>query len=120
MMVLFPFEESYYRSHGVSAKFVGHPAADEIEQITRKQAREMLTGEGLQVDRTTIALLPGSRTSEIDSLGGLFLETAKRIAQDPSVKVVSDSIPNGWMGLDIGPETQTLYSKTLLPAKTIP
>lgn len=44
---------------------------------------------------------------------------AKRIAQDPSVKVVSDSIPNGWMGLDIGPETQTLYSKTLLLAKTI-
>ena len=46
MMVLFPFEESFYRSHGVPAKFVGHPAADEIEQITKTEAREKLTGEG--------------------------------------------------------------------------
>ena len=81
MMVLFPFEETFYRSQGVSAKFVGHPAADEIEQITRKQAREKFTGEGVQVDRTTIALLPGSRRSEIDNLGRLFLETAERITQ---------------------------------------
>jgi len=81
MMVLFPFEETFYRSHGVSAKFVGHPAADEIEQITRKEAREKFTGEGVQVDRTTIALLPGSRRSEIDNLGRLFLDTAERITQ---------------------------------------
>ncbi|MEC8870556.1 MAG: lipid-A-disaccharide synthase [Pseudomonadota bacterium] len=81
MMVLFPFEETFYRSHGVSAKFVGHPAADEIDQITRKQAREKLAGEGIQVDRTTIALLPGSRRSEIDKLGRLFLDTAERITQ---------------------------------------
>ena len=81
MLVLFPFEETFYRSHGVSAKFVGHPAADEIDQITRKQAREKLAGEGLQVDRTTIALLPGSRRSEIDKLGRLFLDTAERITQ---------------------------------------
>jgi len=81
MMVLFPFEETFYRLHGVSAKFVGHPAADEIDQITRKQAREKLTGEGLEVDRTTVALLPGSRRSEIDSLGRLFLDTAERLAQ---------------------------------------
>jgi len=81
MLVLFPFEETFYRSHGVSAKFVGHPAADEIDQITRKQAREKLAGEGLQVDRTTIALLPGSRRSEIDRLGRLFLDTAERITQ---------------------------------------
>ena len=81
MMVLFPFEETFYRSQGVSAKFVGHPAADEIDQITRKQAREKLAGEGIQVDRTTIALLPGSRRSEIDKLGRLFLDTAERITQ---------------------------------------
>ena len=81
MMVLFPFEETFYRSHGVSAKFVGHPAADDIEQISRKQARETLAGEGVQADRTTIALLPGSRRSEIDYLGRLFLDTAERITQ---------------------------------------
>ena len=80
-MVLFPFEETFYRSHGVSAKFVGHPAADEIDQISRKQAREKFAGEGIQVDRTTIALLPGSRRSEIDKLGRLFLDTAERITQ---------------------------------------
>ena len=93
MMVLFPFEETVYRSQGVSAKFVGHPAADEIDQITRKQAREKLAGEGIQVDRTTIALLPGSRRSEIDKLGRLFLDTAERITQANSqIQFITNNI----------------------------
>ena len=44
---------------------------------------------------------------------------AEQIAHGTPVKVVSDSIPEGWMGLDIGTETQILYSQKLLHAKTI-
>ncbi len=63
MLVIFPFEEPFYRERGVSAEFVGHPLADLPQPtITREQfARE----SGLNPARSWIALLPGSRAKEI-------------------------------------------------------
>jgi lipid-A-disaccharide synthase len=63
MLVIFPFEEAFYREHGVKAEFVGHPLAELPEpSISREQfARE----NRLEPDRTWIALLPGSRPKEI-------------------------------------------------------
>ena len=78
VLALFPFEPPLYDERGGKAVFVGHPLADEIapEDGTdegRKRARGVL---GVADDRFVIALLPGSRASEIDFLGGLFLDTA--------------------------------------------
>ena len=63
MLVIFPFEQAFYREHGVSAEFVGHPLADlPLPAITRERfARE----SGLNASRSWIALLPGSRAKEI-------------------------------------------------------
>ena len=63
MLVIFPFEESFYREHGVAAEFVGHPLADlPLPEISREQfARE----SGLNPSRSWIGLLPGSRAKEI-------------------------------------------------------
>jgi lipid-A-disaccharide synthase len=63
MLVIFPFEEPFYREHGVEAEFVGHPLADLPQpEITREQfARE----SGLNPSRSWIGLLPGSRPKEI-------------------------------------------------------
>jgi lipid-A-disaccharide synthase len=63
MLVIFPFEEPFYRERGVSAEFVGHPLADlEPPEISREQfARE----SGLNPSRSWIGLLPGSRAKEI-------------------------------------------------------
>jgi lipid-A-disaccharide synthase len=63
MLVIFPFEEGFYRDRGVSAEFVGHPLADlPPPAITREQfARE----SGLDATRCWIGLLPGSRAREI-------------------------------------------------------
>ncbi|MGA8741389.1 MAG: lipid-A-disaccharide synthase [Terracidiphilus sp.] len=63
MLVIFPFEEPFYRERGVSAEFVGHPLADLPQPaITREQfARE----SRLNPARSWIALLPGSRAKEI-------------------------------------------------------
>ncbi len=63
MLVIFPFEQAFYREHGVSAEFVGHPLADlPLPSATRDHfARE----SGLNPSRTWIALLPGSRAKEI-------------------------------------------------------
>ena len=63
MLVIFPFEEPFYREHGVEAEFVGHPLADlPLPEISREQfAREC----GLNPSRSWIGLLPGSRAKEI-------------------------------------------------------
>ena len=63
MLVIFPFEEPFYREHGVQVTFVGHPLADlPTPEISREQfAREA----GLTPARSWIALLPGSRPKEI-------------------------------------------------------
>ena len=63
MMVVFPFEVDLYRHAGVDVRFVGHPLADIVKSAyTREESRSLL---GIDRDRRTIALLPGSRTKEI-------------------------------------------------------
>ena len=64
MVVIFPFEESYYRERGVEAEFVGHPLAEMAgPSVSREEfARE----SGLDAGRTWIGLLPGSRITEIE------------------------------------------------------
>ena len=63
MLVIFPFEEEFYRERGVEAEFVGHPLADlPLPVITREQ---FAAENGLAPAATWIALLPGSRAKEI-------------------------------------------------------
>ena len=62
MLVIFPFEESFYREHGIEAEFVGHPLAE----LGAAHPREQFASEnGLDPGRNWIALLPGSRMGEI-------------------------------------------------------
>ncbi len=79
MLVLLPFELELYKKHQVNAEFVGHPLADEIPfNLSRAEARETL---GLPVQRHTLAILPGSRMSEIKYLADDFIKAAKILQQ---------------------------------------
>jgi lipid-A-disaccharide synthase len=75
MLVIFPFEEAFYRAHGVAAEFVGHPLADlEPPTVTRQAfARE----NNLDASKFWIGLLPGSRARELDANLPTMLETAR-------------------------------------------
>ncbi len=64
MVVIFPFEAEFYREHGVPVAYVGHPLRETLPAIPDR--RVLLTGWGLDPERLTIALLPGSRASEIE------------------------------------------------------
>lgn len=76
MLTLFPFEAEYFRQRDVPASFVGHPLADEIpETIDRGAARAALGVDAEYV----VALLPGSRISELERLGALFVDVAARL-----------------------------------------
>ncbi|KAF0283335.1 MULTISPECIES: lipid-A-disaccharide synthase [Spiribacter] len=79
MLCIFPFEADYLQAQGVDARFVGHPLADAIDPAgTADAARESL---GVAADETLIALLPGSRGSEIKALLPVFLDVAARLAE---------------------------------------
>lgn len=74
VLALLPFEPPLYAKHGFKAEFVGHPLADSIpEQPDRRALREELH---LKPNGFVVALLPGSRASEVRRLGRLFLDTA--------------------------------------------
>ncbi len=80
MMVLFPFEETFYHQHGVSAVCVGHPLVDEVPILPQVWDVEPRPPYRL-------ALLPGSRASEIERLLPLMLEAASTLAAELPVEV---------------------------------
>ena len=81
LLCLFPFEPKYYEKVGVEARFVGHPLADEISPgdsspLKKEESRAKL---GLRAGSKVIALLPGSRKSEISHMLITFLDAARII-----------------------------------------
>jgi len=78
VLCLLPFETDFYARHQVRAVFVGHPLADEIPlAIDREAARREL---GLGGAAPVVALLPGSRMSEVTRLGAPFVAAAVHLA----------------------------------------
>lgn len=82
MLVVFPFEEALYRNAGIPVTYVGHPLAEVIPmEPDVSEARKIL---GLRQDATVIAILPGSRLSEIKYNTAAFVGAAKLLAQRDS------------------------------------
>lgn len=85
MLSIFPFEGPIYRQHQIPYVYVGHPLADEINPPP-------LGGRGAS-NGTTIALLPGSRTQEIERLAPLFFETAEHcLKKQPNLQFVLPTV----------------------------
>lgn len=79
MLCIYPFEDEFFARAGVDSRFVGHPLADEIALETdHSAARESF---GVDADAPLVALLPGSRRSEIQRLLPVFLEVACQITE---------------------------------------
>jgi len=78
ILCLLPFEPKFYADHGVTARFVGHPLADQFPlEADRAGARAAL---GLTNDAEVVALLPGSRMGEVSRLAAPFVAAARAIA----------------------------------------
>lgn len=93
MLTLFPFEAAFYRDHQVPVTCVGHTLADQFPlQPDKDAARSRL---GLSSANTLIALLPGSRSSEVALLGPDFLAAAQQLHQrDPQIHFVIPAANN--------------------------
>ncbi|WP_310625249.1 lipid-A-disaccharide synthase [Limnohabitans sp.] len=92
VLCIFPFETNLLAQHGIEATYVGHPLAQTIPEVPdRAAARAAL---GLPQDATVVALLPGSRSSEIEYLAHHFLQAAQRMAQQqPGLHFVLPAMP---------------------------
>jgi lipid-A-disaccharide synthase len=92
VLCLFPFEPELLQAHGVAASYVGHPLADAIPlQPPRAAAR---AGLGLADDVALVAVLPGSRRSEIQYIAPVFLQTVALLAsQRPALRFVLPVAP---------------------------
>jgi lipid-A-disaccharide synthase len=92
VLCLFPFEPELLHAHGVPASFVGHPLADAIPlQTPRDVSRQAL---GLGASEPVVALLPGSRRSEIHYIAPAFLQAAKLMHQQrPELRFVLPLAP---------------------------
>lgn len=80
MLVLFKFEEEFYKKYGIDAKFVGHPLLDIVKPTMEK--KEFLNNLGLSESKTTLALLPGSRKAEIENILPVMLKAAMLIRKE--------------------------------------
>jgi lipid-A-disaccharide synthase len=108
VLCVLPFEPKFYESHGVNAKFVGHPLADAIPlDVDKAAARAQL---GFPPDKPVLAVLPGSRRSEVSRLAAPFMGTAdwlkKRLPDlTIAVAIASDSVAEHFneatRGLDV-------------------
>jgi lipid-A-disaccharide synthase len=75
VLSILPFEKEFLEKHRVGVAYIGHPLADEIPLDTDQQeARRKL---GISQDETLVALLPGSRVSEVEAHAEIFLGAAK-------------------------------------------
>lgn len=78
MLTVFPFESEIYEKAGVPVSYVGHPLADMLAAApSREEAR---TGLKIPQAAPVLALLPGSRVSELEQLADVFVATAEKVA----------------------------------------
>jgi lipid-A-disaccharide synthase len=96
VLCVLPFEPKFYEAHGVNAQFIGHPLADAIpEKLDKGEARAKL---GLPSDKPVLAVLPGSRRSEIGRLSAPFMATAAWLEQRMPELVVAVALASDQAG----------------------
>jgi lipid-A-disaccharide synthase len=93
VLCLFPFETELLAQHGIPATYVGHPLAQVIPLEPDRAAARLALGLPLQAE--VLAVLPGSRASEIGYLAGTLLEAAYRARTvRPGLRIVVPAVPS--------------------------
>lgn len=92
VLCVFPFEPELLARHGIASTYVGHPLAAVIPMEPDKAAARRALG--LQDDEEVLAILPGSRASEVDRLAPRFFEAAALVRKArPAIRFVVPAVP---------------------------
>jgi lipid-A-disaccharide synthase len=88
MLVVFPFEEAIYQKAGIPVTYVGHPLAEVIPMEPDQSAAR--TALGIPLDARVVAILPGSRMSELKYNTAAFIGAARLLMRrDPAIRFVA-------------------------------
>jgi lipid-A-disaccharide synthase len=91
ILCLLPFEPPFYERHGIAARFVGHPLADQFPMEPDRGAAR--AGLGLPAGETVVAVLPGSRMGEVSRLAAPFAGAAAWLAaRRPGLRFVAPMV----------------------------
>lgn len=113
MLVLLPFEESFYASNGVNVEFVGHPILDELHpKFFNEEYRNLQRNRyGVLSNETWVGLMPGSRTSELKHHLALQIQVAEKMySQNQKLK----------FALLLAPTVSKKKLQLMLPKYSIP
>ena len=92
VLCVFPFEPALLAQHGIAATYVGHPLANVIPMVADRSAARVALG--LADKDQVVAILPGSRQSEINHLALRFFQAAALINKaHPAIKFIVPAIP---------------------------
>ena len=107
--VILPFEEAFLKAHGVRARFVGHPLLDVVHSAMT--SREFLSSVGLDPEKETIGLMPGSRRGELKRHLPLMVRCARAMGKErPRYQFL---MPITDRGLLTGGETREIESANI-------
>ena len=120
MLCIFPFETEIYDRAGVASTYVGHPLASEIPlEPNTNQAREKITKElkisSNLLDEIVVAVLPGSRSSEIELIAPVFFETMQLLTEKLKGQKLQFLIPVATPRLRVPLEELLQQAKNLSP-----
>ncbi len=79
LLVIFPFEKQYFATHQVTSTYIGHPLVNQLPYpVNHQEVRESL---GINDRDQVVALLPGSRSSEVEYHARLFMDVARKVSK---------------------------------------
>ena len=110
MMVIFPFEERFYRARGVDAHFVGHPLAERPRPTISRE--EYAAAHGLDPAKHWIALLPGSRWKEVTANLDVMVEMTYRFPEGQYILPVASTIDREKLAKEITGHDEWLPTDT--------
>ncbi len=93
LFCLFPFEEPWFRSHGVDATYIGHPLAAIVK--TSEARAQFLARHGLAQERRMVVLLPGSRAGEATRHLPILMDAVELLQQQFALNIVL-ATPHGF------------------------
>lgn len=116
MLVILPFEQDYYRQRGVRVEYVGHPLLDSVRVTANRQ--DFCSQHNLDPAKPIVALLPGSRHSELRHILPPLLETAAKLQQThPHIQLILP-LARTFHREELAAETAQLSNLTLIERDT--
>ncbi|WP_345991767.1 lipid-A-disaccharide synthase [Chryseobacterium sp. Chry.R1] len=111
MMVILPFEEDFYKKHGVHSHFVGHPLLDAIYSLQEIDIDAFKKENGLN-NKEIIALLPGSRKQEVEKMLEMMLSVRSSFKEYQFVIAGAPSLPKDFYESYVDDNVHFVSNKT--------